>query len=193
MIKYRLRQILKWPILKWLGKPESSFYVWLNVDRQKRRGLKIGTNCIIGIGVVFDEGHAFRITIGNNVTIASYTILLCHDGSTTRPVGYEKIGKITIGDNVFIGIRSIIMPGVTIGENSIIGAGSVVTKSIPANVVAAGNPAEVTCDLSTYIETHKARMKVLPCFDREYSVPRVDKAKRDEMNEKMTTGEGYRR
>ena len=106
---------------------------------------------------VFDH-----VTIGNDVTISSYTILLCHDGSTARWLGYGKIGRITIGDKVFIGMRSLIMPGVTIGENSIIGAGSVVTRDIPANVVAAGNPARVIYDLNTFIERRKARMKVLP-------------------------------
>jgi galactoside O-acetyltransferase len=50
---------------------------------------------------------------------------------------------ITIGNNVWIGMNSVIMRGVTIGENSIIGANSVVTKDIPANVIAAGNPCKV--------------------------------------------------
>ncbi len=57
--------------------------------------------------------------------------------------GIEMAAPITIGNNVWIGGGAIICPGVTIGDNSSIGAGSVVTKSIPANKVAVGNPCRV--------------------------------------------------
>ncbi len=53
------------------------------------------------------------------------------------------VGKVTIGDNVWIGGNACIMPGVTIGNNVVIGAGSVVTKDIPDNVIAAGNPCKI--------------------------------------------------
>ena len=56
---------------------------------------------------------------------------------------YVKTAPIMIGKNCFIGCNSIILKGVTIGDNCTIGAGSVVTKSIPANTIAAGNPAKV--------------------------------------------------
>ena len=56
---------------------------------------------------------------------------------------YEYGMPVTIGDNVWIGGSSVICPGVTIGDNSVIGAGSVVTKDIPSDVVAAGNPCRV--------------------------------------------------
>ena len=78
--------------------------------------------------------------IGPNVSI--YTA--CH---STDPVERnsrkEWAEPVTIGDNVWIGGSVTILPGVTIGENTTIGAGSVVTKDIPANVVAAGNPCKV--------------------------------------------------
>ena len=57
-----------------------------------------------------------------------------------RPLSYKPV---VIGNNVWIGELCSVLPGVTIGENSIIGANSVVTKSIPANSIAAGNPAKV--------------------------------------------------
>lgn len=83
------------------------------------------------------------VTIGNNVLIGPNVSIytaghpLC---SKTRIAGLEYAYPITIGDNVWIGGNVVINPGVSIGENSVIGSGSVLTQSIPANVMAAGNP-----------------------------------------------------
>lgn len=66
-------------------------------------------------------------------------------------------GEVTIKDNTFIGMRCIILPGVTIGKNVIVGAGSVITKSVPDDVVVGGNPAQVICSLSEYMEKESKR------------------------------------
>ena len=60
-----------------------------------------------------------------------------------RNAGLEYAKPITVGDNVWFGGNVVVMPGVTIGDNTIIGAGSVVTKNIPSNVIAVGNPCKV--------------------------------------------------
>lgn len=108
-------------------------------------GVKVGKNCRIYIDDFGSE--PFLIEIGNNVTITSGCKLLTHDGSTWlirddkgRRYLYKKI---TIGNNVFIGVNSILMPGVQIGNNVIIAAGSIVTKSIPDGVIVAGNPVKI--------------------------------------------------
>ncbi len=59
-------------------------------------------------------------------------------------------GRIIIKDNVFIGLNSIILPGVTIGTNVVIGAGSIVTRSIPDNTIVAGNPARKICTINEF-------------------------------------------
>ena len=64
----------------------------------------------------------------------------------------DKFGKITVGNNCFIGCRSIIMPNVTIGNNCVVGSGSVVTKSIPDGEVWAGNPAHFITTIDKYTE-----------------------------------------
>lgn len=65
---------------------------------------------------------------------------------------FDCFGKVTIGDYVYIGTNSLIMPGVKIGNNVLIAAGSVVTKSIPDNIVVAGNPARFICTTEDYMQ-----------------------------------------
>lgn len=100
----------------------------------------------------------YLITIGNNCLFSGEVQLLTHDGSMhvfRKDIPGAAIFKpINIGDNVFIGYRSIIMPGVTIGNNVVIGAGSLVNKNIPENSVAAGVPVKI---LKTYDE-YKEKM-----------------------------------
>ena len=84
-----------------------------------------------------------KITIGNHVFLAPHVQLYTVNHPIhleQRDADYEYTKPITIKDHVWIGGNSTVLPGVTIGENSIIGAGSVVTKDIPANVIAVGNP-----------------------------------------------------
>jgi len=108
--------------------------------------LQIGDN--VGISQAALVAHA-DITIGNNVKIGGGTCIYTSDfhsldaqiRASKEDLKYRKSTPVTIENHVFIGARCLILKGITIGENSIIGAGSVVTKSIPANQVWAGNPA----------------------------------------------------
>lgn len=92
----------------------------------------------------------WKINIGKNVLIGP-NVTLCTTGHPIHPA-HRLDGMysfpVTIGDNVWIGGNVIVLPGITIGENSVIGAGSVVTKDIPANVVAVGNPCKVLREIS---------------------------------------------
>lgn len=100
--------------------------------------MDIGKNCRISWKAHLDKSiNPKGIHIGDNTWILSGAMILAHDHCR------GLIADTTIGDNCVIGIRSIIMPGVTIGNESIIGGGSVVTKDIPNNCIAAGNPAKV--------------------------------------------------
>ena len=113
----------------------------ITVNDLVKRGAKVGENVQIWTDKI-DKNHGYLLEIGNNVTISDARILL-HDGSTKIPLGYSKVGKVSIGNNVFIGADAIILPGVEIGNNVIIGAGTIVTKSIPGNSVVIGNPGKV--------------------------------------------------
>jgi acetyltransferase-like isoleucine patch superfamily enzyme len=107
-------------------------------------GVSIGKGGMISLGAHIDVARG-KIYIGNNVVITNGCYVLSHNIAYARLNRVERISKQTIiEDNVFVGVNSVILPGLRIGENSIIGAGSVVTKDIPPNTVAVGNPAKVS-------------------------------------------------
>lgn len=106
--------------------------------------IRVGDNFYANHGLVILDGT--QVTIGNNVFIGPAVGI--HTAghpldAERRNQGLEYALPITLEDNVWIGASSVILPGVTIGRNSVIGAGSVVTRNIPADVVAVGNPCRV--------------------------------------------------
>lgn len=133
-------------------------------------GMKVGNNFSRLNGVILDPSHCWLIEIGDNVTLAPRVHILCHDASTKQFLGYTKIGRVTIGNNVFIGAESVVLPGVTIGSNVVIGANSTVTHDIPENSVAVGSPARVICTLDAYLAKEQARMQTSPCYGEEYTL-----------------------
>lgn len=133
------------------------------VEELREKGASIGQNVDI-IDAAIDMGTPFLLTIGNNVTITNCRILT-HDASTKKFLGYTKAGHVTIGNNVFIGAESVILPNTTIGNNVIVGAGTVVACDIPDDSVVIGNPCRVICSCSEYLEKQEERMKIMPVFD----------------------------
>lgn len=129
-----------------------------HLNKLLKRGLVVGENFTRMGGVIIDPSHCYHIRIGSNVTLAPRVQILAHDASTFAFLGKTRVSNVRIGDNVFIGASSIVLPGVTIGNSVVIGAGSVVTKSIPDNSVAVGNPARVICSVDEYLEKEKIRM-----------------------------------
>lgn len=163
-----------------------------DIEKLKAMGLVIGEGVNIQHGCLIDENHCWHISIGNRVTLAPNVHILAHDASIKRLTGYARIGKVIIGDDVFIGAGTIVLPGVEIGKNTIIGAGSLITKDIPEGVVAGGNPAKVICTMDEYLDKIKGQMKKYPIFDESYTVRKgVDDKMKSEMNEKMSEKIGF--
>lgn len=133
---------------------EFLWFFYGGVECAKYLGVKVGKNCRIYIKNFGSE--PFLISIGNKVTITKGVIFLTHDGSTwlfNDDKGRRYLyNSIEIGNNVFIGMNSILLPGVKIGDNVIVGAGSIVTKSIPPNSVVGGNPAKFLINYFDYRE-----------------------------------------
>ena len=157
-----------------------------------KMGMKVGKSFKRLNGVILDPSHCWLIEIGDDVTIAPRVHILCHDASTKTFLDYTKIGRVTIGNKVFIGAESVILPGVTIGNNVVIGANSTVTHNIPDNSVAVGSPAKVICSLGDYLEKEKRRMEDAPCYGEEYTLrAAVSIEKRMEQKENLKGKIGY--
>jgi acetyltransferase-like isoleucine patch superfamily enzyme len=163
--KARCRGVVFLGSCKFIGRPKFKLY--------PRTRIVIGKNCefisgqtdnLIGINhpciiSAFNAGTEVRIgensgfsgtivaafagiTIGNHVKCGANTLITDSDWHPDDPRSGAP-DPISIGDNVWLGVNSVVLKGVSIGENTIIGANSVVTKDIPAHVMAAGNPCKV--------------------------------------------------
>jgi len=122
-------------------------------------GVKFGKNCYFRTKNFGSE--AYLIKIGDNVRIAGNVNFINHDGLSVIRTKYEKyknidnVEKITIGNNVFIGLGAIILKGTTTEDNIIIGAGSLVKGHLKANSIYAGVPVRYICSLEDYINKNK--------------------------------------
>lgn len=127
------------------------------VKRLRKWGAVIGKDVEL-ICVQCGRKDATCLEIGNHVTL-TYTMILTHDASPQRFVGHgiNRVGRVVIGNNVFVGRQSIILPNVKIGNNVIIGAASIVNKNIPDNVVAAGNPCRVICSIEDFVKKNETK------------------------------------
>lgn len=127
------------------------YYAFGGVAGARFLGVGVGDDCRIYIRDFGSE--PFLIKIGNRVTITGGVKILTHDGAAWLVRDAKgrryKYSSVVIGNNVFIGVNAVIMPGVEIGDNVIIAAGSVVTKSV-SNEVVAGVPARKIKDFSEY-------------------------------------------
>ncbi|HBK32269.1 MAG TPA: acyltransferase [Porphyromonadaceae bacterium] len=113
-------------------------------------GAKVGKDCFIGYDVWADVTNTELIQLEDHVHIANRCLLLCHQrdlssyyvGDDYAKLGYKK-EEIILKKGCFLGMETMVMPGVTIGEGAIIGAGSIVTSDIPPWTIAIGRPAKV--------------------------------------------------
>ncbi len=171
----RPRQIfflaLYYGLAKYLPSPPSPvawigqwMRVWLarKIFRQVGSGVRISRNVDFGIGTNIEIGDNSALAlncwvspdtkIGNDVMMARDVIILSATHGIDRldmPMRVQPIPPrrpITIGNDVWIGTRVIILPGVTVGDHAVIGAGSVVTKDVPDYAIVGGNPARVIRD-----------------------------------------------
>ena len=131
--------------------------------------IDIGDNCLLCPGVRLDSGS--NITIGNNCMLAAGSYITDADWhdlyDRTKSVGQTR--PVLLADNVWVGDGATICKGVSIGQNSIIGAGAIVTSDVPANSIAAGNPAKIvkTLDPDRVIVTRASLFADVADLDKE--------------------------
>lgn len=119
----------------------------------KYLGVKVGDNCLITTKNWSTE--PYLVTIGDHVQVTNNVTIHTHGGGNCirqKCPDFDVFGKVTIEDWAYIGAYAQIMPGVTIGEGALVAAGSVVTKSVDAHTVVAGNPAKYICSTDEYLE-----------------------------------------
>jgi len=164
-------------VLKILGVKRLSKLVIL-----ERRGLIVGKNFKMLEECIIDDSHCWHIEIGDDVTLAPRVHILAHDASTKTHLNYTKIRNVFIGNRVFIGAGSIVLPGSKIGDDVIIGAGSVVKGVVPNDSVFAGNPAKFICSTTVYMEKNKDKMKPENTFGDEFTLRKnINTAKKQKM------------
>jgi len=140
-----------------------------NARLLKRRNFfySIGEGCRVNIGICVTDPKYVRI--GNNTTLSACT-LIGHDGSVviyrnlTGKI-LDKVGKIDIGSNCFIGHGATIMPNVVIGNNVIVAAGSVVTRNVEKGDIVAGVPAKVIGKTDDYIKKLEKETEGYPWYE----------------------------
>jgi len=140
---------------------------WASLLKARNDLFAIGDDCSIQTNVtISDRGY---VSLGNNVRLSGCT-LFCHDGSVNminRAFGLklDRVGKIEIRDNVFIGHGAIILPGVTIGPDAIVAAGAVVSRDVEERSVYGGVPARRLCSIDELVERMKQDHRGYPWHD----------------------------
>jgi maltose O-acetyltransferase len=157
------------------------------------KGMKLGANCYIDKSATIDGSFPWLVSIGDNCTITYHVIILAHDASTKRALGYSKIGEVIIGNNCFVGAGTIVLPNVHIGSNSIIGAGSVVSRDIPEGSVAMGIPAKIVRQSQDFLNFHSTAIHLGPCFPKDKCAEghEVSKKLQQEIKERVKGTIGY--
>ena len=136
----------------------------LDLEEMKARGLKVGKDCHLYSSGGFDHIYPHLISIGDNVTISTNVTILAHDASTNVVGCGTKLGRVNIGNNVFIGTGATILCNIDVGNNVVIGARSLVTCNLPDNGVYAGVPAKRICSIEEYRSKNLALRETWPDF-----------------------------
>ena len=163
----KLFRFLKKVWRKLLGKPTAANDPFAELET---KGLKIAesTKATMHSPWGIDRMFPWLIEIGESCIISTNVVILAHDASTAFSIGYTKIGRVTIGNHVFIGHNSTVLCGVTIGDNVIVGANSLVNKDLKPNGVYAGNPAKYICSFEEYRDKRRKEFERSPCSEKNW-------------------------
>lgn len=139
-------------------------FEWAEFVRRHGGLHRMGMHCSVVTNVVITDPA--YVSIGNNVWLSGCTVF-GHGGGIgmlkrAYGVPLDKVGKVTIHDNVHIGHNAIVMPGVTIGPNAMVGAGAIVTRDVPPDSIVVGAPARRVASMDAYVQRLAAETAALP-------------------------------
>jgi maltose O-acetyltransferase len=157
-IKDVVRQVRERAIRRFRGEPR--------IEQLIAEGLRLGRNPHIARPVYIDGLHPWLITIGDYVTLGPYSALITHDTSLHQHTGLTRLGRIDIGDRVYVGVGAIILPGTSIGEDSVVGAGAVVHGEVPPGSIVLGNPGKAS-SIKSVAAWYTASAKRAPAWPGE--------------------------
>jgi maltose O-acetyltransferase len=138
-----------------------------NLERLVAQGLELGRDTYIARGVYLDPGHPWLISIGDETGFAPGVIVLAHDASMKRHMGYTRIARVEIGKRVFVGAGAIILPGSRVGDDAIVGAGAVVRGIVPPGSLIIGNPGKVATDVASAAQWNLQAAKRAPVWPHD--------------------------
>lgn len=150
-------------IVRWLKYKKANRTSAGRVAYLRAQGCKIGQKTRLLCGINSFGTEPYLVEVGEDCLLSTDLRFFTHDGGVKvlNALNYfdgkamDKIGKIVIGNNCFIGHGAIILPGVTIGDNVIVGTCAIVTKDVPSNSVVAGVPARTICTIDDFYNKNK--------------------------------------
>jgi maltose O-acetyltransferase len=166
----------------------------LTVGRLRAAGVRIGNRVILERGAWVDLEWGSLIEIGSNVVLAPASMVFAHDASMQMATGYTRVAPVSIGDRVFIGARTIVLPGVTIGADAVIAAGSIVTGDVPPDTIVAGVPARTIGTAREFRERYEklvAEGLVLEHPSRDRATPGLAARRQARADAVRAAGEGW--
>ena len=137
-----------------------------SIERLVSDGLRLGKKPHIAHPIYVDGLHPWLITIGDYVTLGPYVAIITHDASLQGYTASTRLGRVDIGDRVYVGVGAILLPGTTIGEDSVIGAGAVVHGEVPPASLVLGNPGKAS-PIKQVAAWHRASAARAPNWPRE--------------------------
>jgi maltose O-acetyltransferase len=178
-----------------ISRLSSRFQIWRNERRWRQLralGMRIGHQVNLPYSTWIDTAHCHLISIGDFCGFGDGCLILAHDAMCNEWLDATRLGRVTIHESCHFGARTLILPGVEIGPRVVVGSGSIVTKSIPANSVAAGNPAKVICSLDDLLDKQRERMKSAAIWNYEQmSEAQTREAFRQNMRDILDSRDGF--
>ena len=135
-VRDRLERLTRRAIDRLRGEP--------NVDQLVTQGLQLGEGTHIAHPIYIDQLHPWLITIDDYATLGPYVAIITHDASLQQHTGQTRLGRVTVGKRVHVGVGAILLPGTSIGDDSVVAAAAVVHGDIPPGSVVIGNPAKAS-------------------------------------------------